>query len=328
MTQAMTEANANAEAQEAESGAPAALSPDLLRDLAEDLRPPVAPADDADDADEEDGPPTGTRTDDASDADANASPDEADAGDAAEPPPSPEQEVATWADLTFDNPQTAARIPKNRLPEVFTEWRNRMQTAFDAGVTQGIQHAQTNAQRTSMQAEVARIEALLEDGDADSYLEEVEKFPGGKANFKRVSADLEPVQANSPQAFTQRADTILKQLSPYPELLEQMKSEWGQRNYKATDEDLIRLAVDVGQMVGARGKASTPAKTELQKRQEGLNGLKARPKPDVSEGRNSPGNAEPTAAELLKWSPEQFQAAEEKKPGSLRRYSDILAGKK
>lgn len=332
MTQAQAEATPESAAPAA-SPTPNALPPELLKDLGEDLRPaPVAPSDDDLDAEDDAGTPTVTTPDAQADAEANASPDAEDSDDADDQQSSPEQEVATWADLLLDNPQTAARIPRARMAEVFTEYNKRLQVAYDAGVQQGSQAATERARReatlSQQKAEVARIEALLEDGDVDGYMDEIEKFPGGRANFKRVSADLEPVAAGSTQDFISRARGIVQQLAPYPQLAAEMQSTWAERGYKADEESLVRLAVDVGRMIERGAKAApAPEQVKLDQRRKGLAGLKAAPKPDVSEGRNAPLSTAPTKAELQNWTPEQYAAYGEKHgKEALSKLSAIVNG--
>jgi hypothetical protein len=329
MTQAQAEALAAPADAGSESVSPGtavampALSEEMLADLAPHLRPePVAAADDGDAA--EDSSPTATPE--------AAAPD-AEGDDAGTESLTPEQEVAQWADLTLENPQTATRIPRGRLSEVFAAYNERLQVAFDAGRTMGEQNAmaraQAEAQRSTLQEKVTQAEALLEAGDTDGYREAVDAFPGGRKAFHRVQAEMEPVAPNTPEYWQDRFRGIIAPLAQFPAAVEELQASW---NYAGSDAEAQRLAVTVGRLLAKHedlAKRPSPEAEELERRKKAVQNLKSTTKADVSEGRSAPVDGLPFSLEDLKAglvSGEQVAEAERTHPGLINKLSREAVG--
>lgn len=333
----MTQAQAEAPAPSAPAPAPdspgiPALSPEMLQELAPDLRPtPVVTADDGDAAD--DSSPIATKPATKPDAAANAAPEGEADGDAGSEPSTPEQEVQQWADLILDNPNAASRVPRARLSEVFTEYNNRLQVAFDAGMEwgarSGMARAQAETQQKTLQEKVALAEQTLLDGDADGYREAVEAFLGGRKAYARVLAEMEPAAPESPESYTEKARPIIAPLARFPAAVAELRSTW---QYPATPEGLQRLTMDVGRLLEkheALAKLPSPEAQQLEQRQQAVRGLKATPKPDVSEGRTTPIDGLPFSLEDVRAgrvSAEEIAAAERTHPGIINRLGKQAAG--
>lgn len=326
----MTQAQAAASPAPGDSAAPSsspstplALPPELLENLAPDLRPAPVTSQDGDDAAEA-GTPTA-----APDATAPAAgqepPADAKADDAGDQPAAPEPTVSDLADQLLDNPQLISRVPRGKLSEVVAEYNQRMAAVRDHFYAEGVKAGQANALAAAQQQTLAQqaqeIEALI-DPNSDTYApelyaERVAAFPGGRKAFARVVAEMTPNPAGSAEDYGERAKSIIqRELGSLPnrgELVAELQKNW---NYPANEEGLLKLASDIGALK-ARGATNTPAAQELQKRQQGLKTLQQAPKPDVSEGRTSPIDGLPTPEQVKTMSPEELAALEAKKPGTL-----------
>lgn len=333
---AVTQAQAAAEmpdspAPSGDSPAPAALSPDLLDLLAPDLRPPAADTPDDGDA-ETPGAPTATPEAKKPDAGTEPPSDKA-APDAGDQEGTPEPSIEELADQLFDNPQLISRMPRAKLPELVAEYNQRMNVVRDhfyaEGLAAGRAQAMAQAQQQTLAQQAAEIEALI-DPNSDTYAPELyaerkASFPGGPKAYARVVAEMTPVPSGSQEDFTERArQLIARELGSLPNrdaLVVELQKDW---NYPASEEGLTKLAVRIGALKST-GVPAEPAVTELEKRKAAINGLKAAPKADVSEGRSTPLDTDPTPEEVRKMSPEALAELEAKKPGTLVRLAKTAA---
>lgn len=198
---------------------------------------------------------------------------------------SPGQEVARFVDSLIENPKAITTIPRGQQAAVVDAMQEKMiqathmlvQQAFRDGLEQG-------KQQIELRRQVETLDALLEQGDIAEFREEAKKFPGGEKNYHRVKADLEPTPAGSVEHYQERTNRIFAELGDYPEAQAELRANW---NYRATDDDLLRLSRDVGAAL-ERAKASRvrrdPDAQALQRRTEAAAKRKAIPKPDTTAG--------------------------------------------
>ncbi len=225
--------------------------------------------DDPDGEDSEDGEATGDGADATSETDT----------------PSPEAELGRFVDSLIDNPKAITTIPRGQQAAVVDAMQEKMVAATHMLVQQAYQEGlKSGKQQVEQQRQMETLDALLEQGDIAAFREEAKNFPGGEKNYHRVKADLEPTPAGSMEHYQERTNRIFSELGEYPEAQAELRANW---NYRATDDDLIRLSRDVGAAL-ERAKASRvrrdPDVTALQKRSDAAAGRKAIPKPDASSG--------------------------------------------
>ena len=244
--------------------------------------------------------PAPTTDDDGSDDD-TAPLDEADEAPTEEGDEAAPDEVNQWLAQIADNPRSITSVPRARLPEVVDRIVEIASAATENAYQQGLQHGEQRARTTAtLQEKVAELDQYLEDGDMAAFKEAVKTFPNGEKNYYRVKAELTPIPEGSPQQFQQRAEELFRQLSP--EAQQVLQQSW---NYSATEQDMLRLARDVGILQErTRGATTAASPHPIQQRREAQKQRKETPKPDVSQGVAAGGELSP--AEVRDMSPEKM----------------------
>ncbi len=231
---------------------------------------------------------------------AKAEPDGEDStGDTAETETAtPEEQLTQWVTGLDENPASITSVPRAQQAAVIAAWKNEYESAavaaLQAAYAQGREHAQA---QIATQSQVETLDELLEAGDVALFREQVKLFPGGEKNYYRVKAEMQPIPANSAEAFQAQADEIFAQLAPHPEAQKAFADRW---DYAPTEADMRRLAIDVGKALGSiqAGRNADPAAKALAARTQAAAGRKAIPRVEVSPPNAGPGGGLPSLAAL------------------------------
>lgn len=292
------EAPASQPPQEAEA---LELSPEILARMSPELRSTVPTS-----AEEETAPPEDDAEDEPEEEEDLPEEDSDDEpADEEDEEPSPDEEVAAWLPQLDENVNIASRIPKKQLGPVLAAWFQRHVDIANNAVRQAAQVVEQRVrERVEMEQKVKEIDGLLEDGDVHAMREKLAQFPGGERNYHLVRAQLQPVQANSPEHYQQRAAQLVAQLASNPSAAQELQANW---NYAANEADMTRLALDVGRLLQKHSGKQDTATQDLQRRKAAQERRRATPRPpDVSDGVGN--STRITMADLKRVSQEQVAA--------------------
>lgn len=202
--------------------------------------------------------------------------------------------VDHWLGIVTESPRRIAEVPRKLLPDAFER--------LFSGVRSVITERETTAFNSGMQLAGLRIEAqrldqLRDDGDLDGYAEGLAAYPGGKQNFRRVLAGIEPVEAKqdsdpSAAGYQAQANALWESLSAYPAAQQELRGKW---NFAPTVEGITALGREVGRLEAKYERAAAkpdPSRVALDKRAEAQKTRRTLPKPDASSAGGGGGEAD------------------------------------
>lgn len=211
--------------------------------------------------------------------DGGAAPDLEDEETDEDAPEDSADELDTWLSNVVENPRRIAEIPRKLLPEAAVRLFEGVRAVIDGERTTAFQQGK---QLATLEIEAQRLDDLRDAGDLDGFNEGLGKYPGGKQNFRRVLAGIEPVEAKSATAddggaFQAQADELWNSLSAYPAAQAELRKNW---NYPPTVKGIAALARDVARLEAKyeRGAKSDPAAKALADRQAAQTKRAALPK--------------------------------------------------
>ena len=234
--------------------------------------------------------PTDGRTDPPSGIEAPGAPDEEPVEDAPEDGDAEDLDEAALTEMVTMVAESGRRIlevPRKHQGKVVETTINALVAGFEKGRQQIFEAGHATA---LLQIKAREIEDLGLAGDRQAFDTALEKFPGGKQNYLRVLAgDVSTAGTETPQKPTavltqQKANDLFARLAEFPQAQVELRTGW---DYKETEEDLVRLALRIGELLGrekTRKAAGSPEARALAERAANRERIAGAARTDASKG--------------------------------------------